>query len=83
MGRYKVEMSELTLAKARNWLRKVLKENEKFSLISHTQCNVGGDKIRNTLIFEDPMLGFISHLETQDALLNDDDDNEDDYPEVL
>jgi hypothetical protein len=74
--RYKVEMSELTIAKARSWLKKTLKENEKLSLISHTQCNVDGGKIRNTLIFEDPLLGLMSHLETQDSLLGDDEDDE-------
>jgi len=74
MDRYKVEISELSPKRARNWLPKTLKENEKFSIVSHVQYETKDGKVRNVIIFEDPLLGLMSHLETQDSLLEDDEE---------
>lgn len=74
MDRYKVEISELQPKGARSWLRNKLQKNEKMSLVSHEETLMPGGKIRTTLIFEDPLLGLMSHLETQDSLLGDEEE---------
>lgn len=77
MNRYKIEMSDLKPGRVRSWMKKTLIENEKFSVVALNQYETNNGTVRTTLILEDPLLGLMSHLETQDTLLGDINEKED------
>jgi len=75
MERYVFEMSELSAGKVKQWLRKKLQEHNNLNLISHNQCVTPVGKIRNTLIFEEPLAGLENQLRTMDSIITEDGDD--------
>jgi len=82
MERFTFEMSELPSGKVKSWLRKKLKENDKMNLVTHSECVARDGKIRSVLIFEEPLMGLVNHIENMDSLLGEEDEKDADIPPV-
>ena len=79
MDRFTFEMSELHPGRVKAWLRKILKENEKMNLVTHSECMTLDGKVRSVLIFEDTMMGLVNHLE---SFIKEEDKEDADVPSI-